>query len=41
MTAQLAVWALGAAIARRRPLGTVVVHSDSGSQGDARTGFDS
>jgi len=32
MTAQLAVSALRSAIARRRPLGTVVVHSDRGSQ---------
>ena len=33
MTAQLAVSALRAAIARRQPVGTVVVHSDRGSQG--------
>jgi putative transposase len=32
MTAQLAVSALRAAIARRQPKGTVVVHSDRGSQ---------
>jgi transposase InsO family protein len=32
MTAQLAVSALRAAIARRQPRGTVVVHSDRGSQ---------
>ena len=32
MTAQLAVGALRAAIARRQPDGTVVVHSDRGSQ---------
>jgi transposase InsO family protein len=32
MTAQLAVSALRAAIARRQPVGTVVVHSDRGSQ---------
>ena len=32
MTAQLAVSALRAAIARRQPHGTVVVHSDRGSQ---------
>jgi transposase InsO family protein len=32
MTAQLAVHALRQAIARRRPIGTVVVHSDRGSQ---------
>ncbi len=32
MTAQLAASALRAAIARRRPAGTVVVHSDRGSQ---------
>jgi transposase InsO family protein len=32
MTAQLAVRALRAAIARRQPAGTVVVHSDRGSQ---------
>jgi putative transposase len=36
MTAQLAVSALRAAIARRRPVGTVVVHSDRGSQFRAR-----
>jgi len=34
MTAQLAVSALRAAIARRQPQGTVVVHSDRGSQGE-------
>ena len=33
MTAQLAVAALRSAVARRRPSGTVVVHSDRGSQG--------
>ena len=32
MTAQLAVGALRAAIARRQPVGTVIVHSDRGSQ---------
>jgi transposase InsO family protein len=32
MTAQLAVCALRAAVARRQPQGTVVVHSDRGSQ---------
>jgi transposase InsO family protein len=32
MTAQLAVHALRSAIARRRPAGTVVVHSERGSQ---------
>lgn len=32
MTAQLAVSALRSAIARRRPVDTVVVHSDRGSQ---------
>jgi transposase InsO family protein len=32
MTAQLATSALRSAIARRRPAGTVVVHSDRGSQ---------
>jgi putative transposase len=32
MTAQLAVAALRSAIARRQPTGTVVVHSDRGSQ---------
>jgi putative transposase len=32
MTAQLAVSALRSAIARRQPVGTVVVHSDRGSQ---------
>ena len=32
MTAQLAVHALRSAIARRRPEGTVVVHSDRGGQ---------
>jgi putative transposase len=36
MTAQLAVRALRSAIARRRPAGTVVVHSDRGSQFRAR-----
>ena len=36
MTAQLAVTALRSAIARRRPVGTVVVHSDRGSQFRAR-----
>jgi transposase InsO family protein len=36
MTAQLAVTALRAAIARRQPQGTVVVHSDRGSQFRAR-----
>jgi transposase InsO family protein len=36
MTAQLAVSALRAAIARRSPTGTVVVHSDRGSQFRAR-----
>jgi putative transposase len=36
MTAQLATAALRSAIARRQPRGTVVVHSDRGSQG----GFD-
>jgi transposase InsO family protein len=36
MTAQLAVTALRAAIARRQPAGTVVVHSDRGSQFRAR-----
>ncbi len=36
MTAQLAVSALRAAIARRQPTGTVVVHSDRGSQFRAR-----
>jgi putative transposase len=34
MTAKLAVSALRAAIARRQPNGTVVVHSDRGSQGE-------
>jgi len=33
MTTQLAVAALRSAVARRRPSGTVVVHSDRGSQG--------
>jgi len=33
MTAQLAVAALGSAIARRQPVGTVVVHSDRGGLG--------
>ena len=33
MTAALAVSALRSAIARRQPHGTVVVHSDRGSQG--------
>jgi len=37
MTAQLAVSALRAAIARRQPAGTVVVHSDRGSQFRARS----
>lgn len=37
MTAQLAVSALRSAIARRRPVGTVVVHSDRGSQFRARS----
>jgi transposase InsO family protein len=32
MTAQLAVNALRSAVARRQPVGTVVVHSDRGSQ---------
>jgi putative transposase len=36
MTAQLAVSALRSAIARRQPTGTVVVHSDRGSQFRAR-----
>jgi len=36
MTAQLAVSALRSAMARRRPVGTVVVHSDRGSQFRAR-----
>jgi len=36
MTAQLAVSALRSAIARRQPHGTVVVHSDRGSQFRAR-----
>lgn len=36
MTAQLAVSALRAAITRRQPAGTVVVHSDRGSQSRAR-----
>ena len=34
MTAQLAVSALRSAVARRQPSGTVVVHSDRGSQGE-------
>ncbi|MFN8037617.1 MAG: IS3 family transposase [Acidimicrobiales bacterium] len=34
MTAQLATGALRSAIARRQPDGTVVVHSDRGSQGE-------
>ena len=34
MTAQLATTALRTAIARRQPAGTVVVHSDRGSQGE-------
>ncbi|MGR7024891.1 IS3 family transposase [Geodermatophilus sp. URMC 62] len=37
MTAQLAVTALRTAVARRRPTGVVVVHSDHGSQSCART----
>lgn len=37
MTAQLAVRALRAAIARRQPTGVVVVHSDRGSQFRARS----
>ena len=37
MTAQLAVSALRAAIARRQPQGTVVVHSDRGSPGQFRS----
>jgi putative transposase len=37
MTAQLAVNALRSAIARRRPQGTVIVHSDRGGQFRART----
>jgi len=37
MTAELAVNALRAAIARRQPAGTVVVHSDRGSQFRARS----
>ena len=37
MTADLAVNALRAAIARRQPAGTVVVHSDRGSQFRARS----
>ena len=37
MTAQLAVAALRSAIARRQPAGTVVVHSDRGSQFRARS----
>jgi transposase InsO family protein len=37
MTAHLAVSALRAAIARRQPAGTVVVHSDRGSQFRSRT----
>ena len=37
MTAQLAVTALRTAVARRRPPGVVVVHSDRGSQLQARS----
>jgi transposase InsO family protein len=37
MTAQLAVTALRAAVARRQPTGVVVVHSDRGSQFRARS----
>jgi transposase InsO family protein len=37
MTAQLAVHALRQAIARRQPVGTVVVHSDRGSQFRSRS----
>ncbi len=37
MTAQLAVTALGTAVARRQPTGVVVVHSDRGSQFRARS----
>ena len=37
MTAQLAVTALRTAVARRRPAGVVVVHSDRGSQFRARS----
>ena len=37
MTAQLAVAALRSAIARRQPNGTVIVHSDRGSQFRARS----
>ncbi len=37
MTAQLAVSALRSAIARRQPCGTVVVHSDRGSQFRSRS----
>jgi len=37
MTAQLAVAALRSAIARRRPAGTVIVHSDRGGQFRARS----
>jgi putative transposase len=37
MTAQLATGALRAAIARRQPVGTVVVHSDRGGQFRARS----
>jgi putative transposase len=37
MTADLAVIALRTAIARRRPVGTVIVHSDRGSQFRARS----
>jgi putative transposase len=37
MTAQLAAAALRAAIARRQPVGTVVVHSDRGGQFRSRT----
>jgi transposase InsO family protein len=37
MTAQLAVTALRSAIARRQPVGTVIVHSDRGGQFRARS----
>ena len=37
MTAQLAVTALCTALARRRPTGVVVIHSDRGSQFRARS----
>lgn len=37
MTAQLAVSALRSAIARRQPIGTVIVHSDRGGQFRARS----